>query len=123
MKKTVLTALAVASLVAGYGATAAAQPYRPPPGVAAQTDPWPIDRKVEWLESRIRQGRNDGSLSEQEFRRVQGELEHINRDFVYLRNLDGGWIGPHHRMEIERRLNHVSNGIYWLRHNDVVRPW
>jgi hypothetical protein len=75
------------------------------------------------MQQRIERGRADGSLDWREGRRVQGELIHIRREEDMLRDRNGGRLSDRDRMMLQDRLDHLSDQIRWLRHNDERRPW
>lgn len=127
MKKTCLTVLAATTLACACAAPALAQPYGPGPGGyqhnGYQAGAWTIDRRLDWLQERIRRGREDGSLDWREFRRVDRKLDHIRRDYRREVYRDGGRLGDRDRAEFAARLDRLSDQIRWLRHNDERRPW
>ena len=59
-------------------------------------------QRIDWLQQRIDRGRADGSLSPDEVRRVQSQLD-------YLRSEAG---------DLQRRLDNLNRNIRWSRNND-----
>jgi hypothetical protein len=132
MKRTTLTLLAALSAASAIAAPALAQygPPPPPPGQYGPPPPggfrpgdWDIGRRIQWTQDRINRGRGDGSLDRREFRRVQGQLNHIRHDFERARYQGGGRIDDRARDFLADRLNHLNDEIHWLRDNGDRRPW
>jgi hypothetical protein len=121
--KTLFSA-AVLGLAVLSAAPALAQPmYGHPPGAAPAPRGWELDRRIDWMQQRIDHGRADGSLDRREARRVQHELIRIRHDEDRLRYRSGGRLTDRDRMMLQDRLDHLSDQIRWLRHNDERRPW
>ena len=127
MKKACLTLAALLAAGAACGSPAQAQPYGPPPGPgyhgAERPGGWDIERRIGWTQERINRGRDDGSLDRREFRRVQGQLNHIRYDYRRARWHGGGRLDDRARDMLTARLDRVNDEIHWLRHNDERRPW
>ncbi len=148
MKKTSLTLLAALAAVTAIAGPALAQPYGPPPAGAYRHDDgapggyrhddgpqggyrhddrqpggWEIDRRIEWIQERIRHGRDDGSLGRQEFFRVQRELNSIRREENMDRRRDGGRLDGRVREDLQNRLDRLNDQIRWLRQGAERHPW
>ena len=134
MKKACLTLFAGLAATAALTAPALAQPYGPPPPPPGayghgpgpgpmQPGGWGIDRRIDWMQDRINRGRSDGSLDRREFRRVQGQLNHIKNDFRRARWHNGGRLDDRARDMLQGRLDRLNSEIHWLRDNGDRRPW
>jgi hypothetical protein len=78
--------------------------------------PYGLRDRESWLEQRIRNGMNDGSLSNNEARRALGELNKIRNKEAAFRRPDGS-ISPRDRASIQARLDNLSRSIRYTRHN------
>ena len=137
MKMLIVAAMA-ASAITAIAVPAMAQPYGPPPPQGDWHDhdrdhgrgPGPvapetvnIDQRMNWIQTRINTGRQDGSLNRHEFYSVQRRLNDIKRDVVRERYQDGGQLSGPDRQRLEGRLDQLNDSIRWARHNDNQRPW
>jgi hypothetical protein len=128
--KLIIAAALAATAVVGLAAPASAQPYGPPPGDHPHMDHgpmvpggWDINRRIDWMQQRINQGRMDGSLDRHEARRVERELGSIRGEAERARMSHGGRLNDFDRQRLQDRLDHLNDQIHWLRNNDVRRPW
>jgi hypothetical protein len=131
MKLGALTILAVSSLIATAAAPAIAQPDYgrhggfDRGGIEDRGGPrsWDLERRMDWLQQRIERGRDDGSLSHREARRVQNQLNDIRDEMRRDRYRNGGHLSPMDRDALDARLDRLNDQIRWARHNDERRPW
>ena len=71
-------------------------------------------------ERAIFHGINNGSLTRREARRLGAEQAKIRVDKFYAKHNDGH-IGPREFIYLNHELNHSSQHIYCLKHNDRTR--
>jgi len=105
-----------------------AGPGGPPPPVASPPiyggGDWSLERREEWLQQRINQGRADGSLTRREARRAQAALDAVRYDQARMMRRGHGHLRDADRAFLEQRLDRVRDTIRWARHNDAdVPPW
>jgi len=99
----------------------------PPAGPAVGPGPgpggdWSLERREDWLQERITQGRNDGSLDRHEAYRVQRSLDYIRAS--QRRLMRYGPLRDRDRAMLEQRLDRLRDTIRWARHNDNdTPPW
>ena len=79
----------------------------------APADAW---QRIDYLQQRIERGVSDGSLSPQEARRAQYELQQIRRDAMRMRGRNGGMSGSS-SATIQARLDRLSQNLRWARQN------
>ncbi len=84
---------------------------------------WDLDHRMDWMQDRINQGRQDGSLNGREASRVQRALNGIRAAERHDRWRNGGGLNDYDRQALQDRLDRLNDQIRWLRHNDVARPW
>jgi hypothetical protein len=118
MKKACLTLLIALSAATAIAAPVMAQPYG-----AERGGGWDIDRRIGWVEDRIRHGRDDGSLDRREFDRVQGELNGIRREEGDMRFHHGGRLTDGDRADLAGRLDRLNDQIHWMHVRNEQRPW
>jgi hypothetical protein len=70
-------------------------------------------------QNRIYQGVNSGALTRGEFRRLEREQYHIQRD--KQRSWSDGEVTRRERARLNRELNHASRDIYREKHDKQVR--
>jgi hypothetical protein len=118
-----LAALAAAAIAA----PALAQPYggRPAYGPPGDDRPggWNIDQRFQRARDRVARGRDDGSLSEGEFYRVERALNGLRAVERRDRYRNGGRLDDRTRAYLNERLDRLSDQIRWLRERDDHRPW
>lgn len=94
------------------------QPARPP-GVE-----WSLERREDWLQQRISQGRADGSLNRREAYRAQMSLNDIKHTQMRMMRHAGGRLRASDRAQLEQRLDRLRDAIRWSRQNDEnMAPW
>ena len=133
MKKMLLLTVGALTLTASLAGQALAQPYggdgdrrdgyRADAPRYERAGGWEIEKRIHWVQERINRGRADGALDRHEFRRVQGELNHLTYDVNATRRSNGGHIPGPMMGEFQNRLDRLNDQMRWLRHNDVRRPW
>ena len=78
-----------------------------------------VERRQDNQLSRIREGRQSGSLTKREARKLNKNQKKINR--MERRYAKDGRIDKHERRKLTKALERSSNRIYRLKHNDVYR--
>lgn len=68
-------------------------------------------------EHRIHEGYRDGQLSRWEFERLRAREASINAERVRDLRRNGGYLTPGERANLNYRENHVSDSIYYERHD------
>jgi hypothetical protein len=96
--------------------------HGPGPG-QAQPGGWDLDRRIDWMQTRITRGRDDGSLDRREARRAQRSLDSIRNDERQMKWRHHGWLRDSERATLQARLDQLNDQLRWLRHNDERRPW
>lgn len=76
--------------------------------------PRDVQSRVSWLDQRIHQGMDDGSLSRQDGRRALRALNVIRRDEARMRH-PGGQLRQGDEMRVQARLDTLRNQIHWVR--------
>jgi hypothetical protein len=84
---------------------------------------WDLDHRLDWLQTRISRGRDDGSLDRREAWRAQRTLDSIRNDERRMKWRHHGWLNDGDRMALQARLDQLNEQLHWLRHNDERRPW
>jgi hypothetical protein len=113
-----------AGLAQPYGHGGPGWDHGPGPGPgAAQPGGWDLDRRIDWLQTRINRGRDDGSLDRREARRAQRSLDSIRSDERRMKWRRHGWLNDGDRAALQSRLDQLNDQLHWLRHNDERRPW
>jgi hypothetical protein len=112
-------ALALASLVPISVALAQDEP----PAVAADHGNWTLGQREDWLNTRLDQARDDGSLDHHEYDRVKHELHDIHDDADQMRHHQHGELTDNQTADLEGRLDKVSDQIHWLHEHSFTRPW
>ncbi len=78
-----------------------------------------VDRRQDNQQSRIREGRQSGSLTKREARQLNKNRKKIDR--MERRYAKDGRIDKHERRKLTKALERSSRRIYKLKHNDVYR--
>jgi hypothetical protein len=82
--------------------------------LAAQAGP--ILNRIDRQERRIEQGVRNGSISHQEYRRLDRRVDNI--EAARLRDIrSGGKLTKYEQRRLNHRLNNTSRSIYRARHN------
>jgi len=80
--------------------------------------PTDVDSRAAWLDQRIRQGLDDGSLSRQDGKRALRALNDIRRDEARMPHRHGQ-LRQQDELRIQARLDTLRDQIRWVRqHND-----
>ena len=100
----------------------------PPPPVVGPPPPmapgaWSLDRREDWIQQRINQGRMDGSLDRREAARAQRTLNEIRATQAQLTRRGHGRLSDTDRIYIEQRLDRLRDGLHWMRDNGERAPW
>lgn len=104
-------------------------PNLPPPMASSMPAPmpgaeWSLERRADWLQQRISQGRADGSINRREAMRVQRALMEVRRDQARMMRRGHGHLRNSDRAMLEQRLDRVRDTIRWARQNDDnMPPW
>jgi len=123
MKKILLPVLGAIAAIGAAAGTAQAQPYGPPPGAYAHPAAFSIGQRIHWIQERISRGRAAGALDWREFRRVQGELNGVKREFNRDRFFNAGGLDGPTRANLEAKLNTINAQIHWIHEINEARPW
>jgi hypothetical protein len=96
-----------------------------PPAVVPVPGPggdWSLERREDWLQQRIGQGRADGSLSRREAYRAQASLNDIRMS--QRRMMRYGPLRDRDRAMLQERLDRLSQSLRWARNNgETMPPW
>ncbi len=126
-----------AGLAAGFALTTAALPSRGraqpprydrettyPAGVAgADRSDWTLKRREDWLNDRINKAHDEHALADREADRAHHELDRLRDDENRMRGRQDGQLTDNETVELEARLDSLSDRIVTL-HNDAWRrPW
>lgn len=82
----------------------------------------PIGNRVENQRDRISQGVTNGQLAQKEYDAVHERLHNINETRREWLKANGGHLTAAQIQELNFRLNHVSNAIYFDKHNLWDQP-
>jgi len=123
------TAIAIIALTV-MGGAAFAQPYgSPPPGGPPPSDRaagWDhdhhddgpdIDQRLQWVQNRINEARNEHRLDRREFYRVQAALNDVRRDEWRMKRFHHGHLDGEARARLAARLDSINDQIRWS-HDD-----
>ena len=80
--------------------------------------PQRLEDRAGWLETRIRDGERDGSLTRPEGARAEMMLRDFRRSLADLTLSDGGRLRRINQEMLAARLDNISMQIRWLRAND-----
>ncbi len=75
-----------------------------------------IDDRINFLERRVRDGRDDGSLTRREYNRVVGQIQDVRAESDRLQRRGRG-LSPRDNQYLMDRLDRVSSSIAWARSN------
>ena len=136
--KMIIAAAMAATAIAAISAPAMAQPYGPPPpphgdwhgpgpgpgpGGPMRSEAFPLDQRIDWMQTRISRGLGDGSLDRREAFRAQRQLNSIKSDLRHDRYRGHGQLSDYDRQALEGRLDRLNDQLHWMRQNDDRRPW
>jgi hypothetical protein len=79
--------------------------------------PRDLDGRADWLDRRIHDGMNDGSLDRGEARRALQQLAAIRRDETRYMRRDRGNLSDDHRDGLTDRLNDLGQQLRWDRNH------
>jgi hypothetical protein len=86
--------------------------------------PWPLDRREDWLQQRIDEGRANGSLTRREAAHVQKGLNDIKTEQRRLTSRGHGRLRDADRVALEQRLDGLRDSVRSARQNDAREaPW
>ncbi len=94
---------------------------RPPMG--GEAGGWTLERRESWMQERIDRARTDGSLSRREAYRLQTSLNQIKTLQARMVRRGHGRLLDSDRANLEMRLDHLRDGMRWLRQNSETAPW
>jgi hypothetical protein len=80
--------------------------------------PRDIDQRLAWLETRLRRGMQDGSVTRNEANRAFRMLRDFRRREAVLTARDGGRLSGRSEARLNARLDEISQRIRWLRTNE-----
>jgi hypothetical protein len=85
---------------------------------------WTLRQREEWLNNKLEQARDDGSVDHREFNRVRREMSAIRDDEDRMRDHhSGNQLTDNETAELETRLDGVADQIHWLHENSFRKPW
>ena len=119
MNKTEAAIFAGLIATASLSGCAEAQTYPPSYHPAARD----IGRRINWVQVRINRGWHGGALSPSEYRRVQGELNHIKREYHNDRTYHRGGLDQPTLRDLQARLDMLNDQIHWIHVDNERRPW
>jgi len=129
VKKMLIVALNSLALLACAPATTVAERYpppperyQPPPEVRWQpgTDWRPgIRDKITDIRKRINSGVNNGNLTRTEADRLRYDLDGILDELDRMKS--DGYLSERERNRVVAQLNHLSDDVYRLKHNESTR--
>lgn len=97
-----------------YGPGYGGQPYNPDRFWAGA--PTRIYDRIDFLQRRVRDGVDDGSLTRREFNRISAQVEDVRREAIRLDRRGRGF-SPRDQQYLMDRLDRVSSSIAWARSN------
>jgi hypothetical protein len=83
---------------------------------------WPLDRREDWLESRIQRAADHGSLSGNEEERGRNELHAIRVEQARLLERDGGALTEADSSYLAHRIDELNGTLRWTGENPPP-PW
>ena len=84
---------------------------------------WTLHQRETWLSTRLDMARDDGTLTDDEFHRVRGQLGDISHDEHAMRDAHDGELTDNETLALETRLDNVASQFHWLREAGFDRPW
>lgn len=100
-----------------------------PPSVASPPmhgggNDWSLERREDWLQQRINQGRADGTLNHRAAYRAQAGLNEVRATQARMLRMGHGRLRDRDRAFLEMRLDRVRDTIRWARQSDDnMPPW
>jgi hypothetical protein len=130
LKTFILVVAAAASVGLSLPAIALAQDapaaYPDAPGAHEMRDrpseAWPLDRREDWLASRIDRAMDHGRLSGNEEQRGRSELDAIRSEQARLVARDGGALTETDRSYLAHRIDELNGTLRWTGENPPP-PW
>jgi len=108
----------------GPGAGPGGPPPVASPPIYGGGGDWSLERREDWLQQRINQGRADGSLTRREAYRVQSGLNDVRSTQARMMRRGHGRLRDSDRAFLEQRLDRLRDTIRWARQNDEnLPPW
>lgn len=83
---------------------------------------WSLERREQWMESRIQRAMSDGRLSGAENERAQAELGAIRDEQARLLARDGGALSDPDSTYLANRIDELNRTLHWTGPN-MPTPW